>query len=193
MALAERTPSALADEVRIHTIHMGEYAAHRGDVEIRTLLGSCVCVCLWDPVAGIGGANHFQLPDAPNDSSSARYGVHAMELLVNRMLALGADRRRFVALGFGGAAVIRALSRHHVGERNARFAQEFLKTEGIPLKGGDLGGTWPRQVRFRVRTGQAFIRRLAREDARRIGAIEQSRYESTKVAPETESGDVELF
>lgn len=187
-----RVPAASASG-RVHTIHLGEYAAHRGGVEIRTLLGSCVCVCLWDPVLRIGGANHFQLPDTRSDHACARYGVHAMELLINRMLALGGDRRRFLALAFGGGAVIPALTRHHVGQRNAEFAKRFLETEGIPLRGGDLGGTTPRQVRFDTATGTGSCRRLGTTEARRIAVVEVSRWQNSRRAAVAEAGDVELF
>lgn len=176
---------------RITTIHLGQYAAHRGVGEIRTLLGSCVCVCLWDPVAQIGGANHFQLPAGDSRDRSARYGIHAMELLINRMMAFGADRRRFRAMAFGGGAVTAALDRQRVGDRNIQFTREFFEAEGIPLVGGDVGGRWPRKVRFRVDRGVAACERLPETGAEAI-ALEELRA-ATADSPADHGSDVVLF
>lgn len=134
----------------------GEFRISRdADAVLSTVLGSCVAVCLWDGVAGLGGMNHFLLPFGPKAAASSpeRYGVHAMELLINGLLKAGASRGRLEAKLFGGARVSTALS--DIGQTNASFARAFLEAEAIPCRAASLGGTSARRVLFRPTTGQA--------------------------------------
>ncbi|MDT8856021.1 chemotaxis protein CheD [Paracoccaceae bacterium Fryx2] len=133
----------------------GEYRVSRDPDEVlATILGSCVAVCLWDEVAALGGMNHFLLPFGPKAAASApeRYGVHAMEILINAMLKAGGRRSRFKAKLFGGARLSATLG--DIGQSNALFARDFLATEGIPCISESLGGTSARRVQFRPVTGQ---------------------------------------
>jgi chemotaxis protein CheD len=103
---------------------------------LTTILGSCVSACIRDRVIGAGGMNHFLLPEGGGaDRDAMRYGVNAMELLINGLLKLGATRQTLEAKLFGGANVIATMS--GVGSRNAAFAERYLKDEGIDLVGGD--------------------------------------------------------
>src|SRR5690606_2623688 len=103
---------------------------------------------------GVGGINHFLLPQsAGGDAGALRYGVNAMELLINALLARGARRERLEAKLFGGAAVIPGLS--DVGAGNIRFARTYLDDEGIAFAGGDLGGVLPRRIQYWPLTGRA--------------------------------------
>jgi chemotaxis receptor (MCP) glutamine deamidase CheD len=137
-------------------ISIGEIRASAEPQTIKTLLGSCVAVCLHDPVTRIGGMNHILLPAGTDRDKSARFGVHAMELLINA-LQLGAQRASLVAKAFGGANVLACLRPPTVGDLNVRFVLDFLAAEGIPLLGQRLGGSQPVEVRFRTDTGQAFL------------------------------------
>lgn len=124
------------------------------DVVFTTVLGSCVATCLYDPGRGIGGMNHFLLAgDDRSDRASLRYGINAMELLVNELLKSGARRARLEAKVFGGGQMLRG--GQNIGEGNARFALWFLQSEGIPCVGQSLGGTRARKLRFWPRNGQA--------------------------------------
>lgn len=134
----------------------GEYRVSRDpDAVLSTILGSCVAVCLWDDKAGVGGMNHFLLPFGPKASVAMpeRYGVHAMETLINALLKEGARRAHLQAKLFGGARLSTTLS--DIGQSNARFAREFLATEDLPCRAESLGGTSARRVLFRPATGQA--------------------------------------
>lgn len=134
----------------------GEFRISRAPyVVLSTILGSCVAVCLWDEAAGLGGMNHFLLPYGPKAAATApeRYGVHAMEILINALLAGGARRNRLQAKLFGGARLSAKLS--DIGQSNARFARDFLATEEIPCLAESLGGSSARRVLFRPATGQA--------------------------------------
>ena len=143
----------------------GQYHATAGPGTITTVLGSCVSTCLWDPVARIGGMNHFMLPGdqaTPGSAwaASARFGVYAMEVLINQMTRLGADRRRLVAKVFGGARVLAGFDTLDVGAKNAEFVLEFLKVEGIPLLAQDLLDVHPRKVHFFPDSGKVQVKRL---------------------------------
>lgn len=153
-------------------IRPGEYYAAKGAFVVSTLLGSCVAVCLWDSVAKVAGMNHFLLAnkryarDLPVSITEAgRYGVQAMELMINEMMGLGAEKKRLKAKAFGGGNVLASVSTDNfncVGSVNGRFIREFLKTEGIPLESEDLGGDLGRVIRFRTDT-YAVYRRFIRK------------------------------
>ena len=122
--------------------------------EFTTVLGSCVATCLFDPEARVGGMNHFLLPDAgPARGQQFRYGLYAMELLINGLLKRGASRQRLEAKLFGGAAMSDGLG--NIGAANAAFAQRFLADEGIHCAAQSLGGRQARRIRFTPTTGQA--------------------------------------
>lgn len=121
---------------------------------LTTILGSCIAACIRDPQNGVGGMNHFLLPDGNSGDREARcYGVNAMELLINDILKHGGERRRLEAKLFGGANVVSALT--DVGSRNYAFARQFLNDEGIPIVGGDVGGDLARRIQFMPVTGRA--------------------------------------
>ena len=121
---------------------------------LTTVLGSCIATCIRDPITGIGGMNHFLLPNGGNHDRDARcYGVNAMELLINDILKQGGSRRALEAKVFGGANVVASLS--GVGSRNVAFASQFLKDEGIAIVGGDCGGTAARKIRYNPNSGIA--------------------------------------
>jgi chemotaxis protein CheD len=128
------------------------------NVMISTLLGSCIAVCLQDPVGHIGGMNHFLLGEPGRDQKVSglemqRYGVHAMELLINAMMAKGASRANLRAQVYGGANIIAGLG--SIGSSNADFARRFLATEGIAVGHVDTGGKAARKVEFLPFDGRA--------------------------------------
>ncbi|PTV97030.1 chemotaxis protein CheD [Rhodobacter aestuarii] len=143
-----------------HHIAQGEYATARGpDASISTILGSCVATCLYDEQAQVGGMNHFLLPDGAGASlNSARFGVNAMELLINALIKEGANRSRLKAKVFGGGRMIAGLS--DVGAKNASFVLDFLRREAIECTGQSLGGTQARRVEFWPGSGRARQRLL---------------------------------
>ncbi len=151
---------------------------------LATVLGSCVAACLYDPVARIGGMNHFLLPQAGADDTRARlYGAHLMELLVNELLHLGARKERLVAKLFGGARVVSGLSR--VGAANIAFARQFFEDERVPLISESVGGRRGLHLRFRPATGVARVRPIA--------VIKQLPPLRAPEPKEPNSGQVELF
>jgi chemotaxis protein CheD len=132
------------------TIEPGEYYSCADATVITTLLGSCVAACLYDPTRQIIGMNHFMLSNQRYSrelpcyaSDAGRYGIHAMELLINEMMHKGADRNSLRAKAFGGASIFKKDEQVGnflcVGKVNCCFIREFLANEGIPLDAENLG------------------------------------------------------
>lgn len=143
----------------------GEYYATRRGRLLVTVLGSCVSVCLRDRESGIGGMNHFMLPESLEGADSvvgkgARYGVNAMEILINQLLKLGARRSALEAKVFGGGHVLKGFGAGSVGHRNASFAVRFLRGENIPILAQDLLGDYPRKIYFFNDTGRVLMKCL---------------------------------
>jgi chemotaxis protein CheD len=156
-------------------------------VVITTLLGSCIAACLYDPMARIGGMNHFLLPgelDASASQGSKSYGVHLMELLINALLKTGAARHRLQAKVFGGARTIATLG--DIGAANAAFAKEFLELEGIRVAGTSTGGVLGRRLQFWPTTGRA--NQMYMRSSEKPAVVTQ-----TFVKPGFGSGELELF
>ena len=152
----------------------GEYYATADGTAITTLLGSCVTVCLYDRGIGVGGMNHFMLPQILQGSDatrctdpaavscsaicSARYGACAMRHLLQALERLGANAGRLEAKLFGAGRVMACMT--DIGEKNAQFAVGYLQERNIPIRASDLGGSCPRKVAFFPATGRAMVKRL---------------------------------
>ena len=178
-------------------IHPGEWKVD--DTQpIGTLLGSCVSVCLFDPVLRFGGMNHFMLPirtrNSDSEFDSLLCGDYAMEVLVNAMLNRGARRQRLIAKAFGGGNVV-SLLRKSVGEGNIAFARTWLEREGIALRASDFGGLWARKIVFDPTSGDAFCRRIdCSQKVSKQVAQEETDYEKSLVSKVTTVGKaIELF
>lgn len=177
---------------RINVIQGQHYVDRDPNVVLTTILGSCVAACLWDPVAKVGGMNHFLLPGdnidraSPPKSDVQRYGVYLMELLLNELFRNGAVKSRLKAKLFGGAAIVKGLT--DIGALNVAFAESFLREEGIELVGGSSGGIYGRKIQFWPvggRARQAFI----------TSEIESIIQEEAKARPvlQKSAGHVEFF
>lgn len=166
---------------KVH-IHIGGFHASREPVVVETILGSCVAVCLYDPLERIGGMNHILLPgkaDLKHFDSAARYGVNAMELLINAIMALGGSRARLVAKVFGGAHVLPAISMENgTGRKNAEFVVEFLQMQSINIISEDVGGHVARKVHFHTDSGDVFLKRIPCTGRPRVSTRERRMLES---------------
>lgn len=166
-----------------------EWRVSSDPIALATVLGSCVAACIYDPSANVGGMNHFMLPDAAPGDGSARYGAHAMELLINGLLKHGAMRSRLQAKVFGGGNVLPGMTLDPIGTRNGNFVLNYLGAERIPIIAQDLFGVQPRKVCFFVRTGRTLVKRLPA--AGEIARVERA-YRS-QLAQKPVAGSVELF
>ncbi len=176
------------DSRLIHIIQGDYLVTSDENVVLATILGSCVAACMVDPVAKVGGMNHFLLPDDGNRgaiSGAASHGVHLMELLVNGLMQRGARRDRLQVKLFGGAKLFAGLT--DIGGRNADFAEQFIRAEGFQYKGGHLRGLQGRRIRFWPTTGRAQQIFL---DARHVPVPQMP---ATRLPASEPSGNVELF
>lgn len=181
----------------LRSLMPGEMAACRGEHGYVTLLGSCVAACIYDSQSGVGGMNHFLLPESGDIdpthagwAQAARYGNHAMELLINQTLELGGQRPQLCAKVFGGAAVLSRIS-SLVGERNVNFVETYLRLEGIPIVAQQVGGSLARQVFFFPRSGEAFVRQVQATETAALVQREQA-FEQ-KIQAEKPQSSIYLF
>lgn len=177
----------------------GQYYVTLHEEVVVTVLGSCVSACIRDRVCGVGGMNHFLLPDEGSASGHqgnvksaddvARYGIHAMELLINEILKNGGRRQNLEVKIAGGGRMLANMS--DIGEKNVEFVRQFLVTEGIELVASDVGDIFPRKVYYFPGTGKVRVKKLRTMNNDTITNRER-RYmdELGKIA---RHGDVELF
>ena len=175
----------------------GEYYVSWAPSEITTLLGSCVAACLWDSKRKIGGMNHFMLPDSPAEAhglgdktKSMRYGLYAMEVLVNDLLAMGAKREHLQAKVFGGSNITGALNTRHIGRRNAEFVIDFLHKDKIKVVASDLAGPHSRRIRFNTQNSAVRVERVASANS---AALQQETPYSEKINKDPVNGDIVFF
>jgi chemotaxis protein CheD len=173
-------------EQELITIHPGEYFATKDDTIVSTVLGSCIAVGIFDADAKAGGLNHFMLPGEYGKSDlirnpNAKYGMYAMELLINELMKLGAKRSALRAKVFGGGAILRFSDGNSskIPGNNIDFAFEYLEKEGIPVLASDVGGQDPRKIFFFARTGKVLLKRIGgtlvdlmeKEEERYLGSL----------------------
>lgn len=174
----------------------GEYYFTAKDMMIVTVLGSCVAACIRDRVSGVGGMNHFMLPESANDASnpisaSMRYGTYAMEVLINDLLKAGARRENLEAKVFGGGNVLSGFLAINIGERNAQFVRRYLQTENIKIVAEDLNDVHPRKVYYFPRTGKVFVRKLNQLNNNTL--VNRDQDYAHRLQKSTVAGEVELF
>lgn len=175
----------------------GEYYVTRNKELITTVLGSCISVCIYDPVLKMGGMNHFMLPGAGSASEaedllsdSFRYGDVAMERIINDLLCNGSDKKDLIFKAFGGGQIIRQMT--SIGERNIRFLRKFMELEGLRLASEDLGGIHPRKVKFFPDSGRVLVKKLQHLHNDTIAQREGSYKDKIDKSDEV-SGDIDLF
>ena len=175
----------------------GEFFVVDNEDMIVTTLGSCISVCIRDKVLGIGGMNHFMLPLSTDGdwcgskiSTASRYGNFAMEYLINEILKQGGKKKNMEAKIFGGGDFMMG-NTLSVGSNNYKFAEQYLKTEGIPIKHEDVGGSLSRKIYFSPLNGKVLMKKIAitqNDTIRQREKRYQYDIEHTNI-----SGDVELF
>lgn len=176
----------------------GEYYVTKNNEFIITVLGSCISACIWDEVAGVGGMNHFMLPDdssasgawsSSSNSASTRYGNVAMEHMINEILKNGGRKSQLRAKIFGGGQMLSSMT--DIGQRNILFVDDYIKTEGISKIGEDVGSVYPRKVMFFPLTGRVRMKRLGNMNNDTVMQRESEYF--SKVQVDSKPGEVELF
>lgn len=161
-----------------------------------TILGSCVSVCVRDPIAMVGGMNHILLPGNKHTVSkkidpgfATRFGAFAMEELINGVLKLGGKKERLEIKLFGGGNVINNSAM--IGTKNVKFVHEYLKNEGLKIVSEDVGGDRPRRIHYFPDTGKVMMRVLKRKEDMRI--VEEEKKVKQQEEKQGDSVKVELF
>jgi chemotaxis protein CheD len=175
----------------------GEFYVSGSDEVVSTVLGSCVSACIHDAERGVGGMNHFMLPEPMGERDSwssaigraARYGSDAMEQLINAILKAGGQRANLRIKVFGGGRVLAQLS--DVGQRNIDFVHRYIEAERLQLAAEDLGDVYPRQVQFFPHSGRVRVRQLRRSDD--VALVAGERGYLKRLANDPIKGEVELF
>ena len=184
-----------ANSIWMVKLFPGEYyITSNTDEVLVTVLGSCVCACIRDPIAGVGGMNHFMLAQNREgawgkDLRSARFGNFAMEKLLNELTKKGGIRERMEVKVFGGGNVTD--TKNAIGTENADFVLRYLKAEGLRCAAQDLGGVLPRRIHYYPSTGRVVRRLLGTGDSYAVNR-EESDYRS-RLQEQKTSGDIELF
>lgn len=149
-----------------HFLHPGQIHVSKEPAIISFILGSCVAVCVWDPVSGVGGATHFLLPAWDGrGTATPRYGSVAMPLLLQKLSEAGADRSQLRARVYGGGCLFDTMreggpGKEHLGTRNVETAKEFLAKVQIRIVSSDLGGERGKRIEFHTKTGEAIVKGL---------------------------------
>ena len=187
-------PTLDATSAPVRVLPGEHYVSDDLDTAVITVLGSCVAACIRDPIAGVGGMNHFMLPSSEAgqwgaSKASLRYGNFAMERLINDLLMRGAKRDRLEIKVFGGANVLN--NGATIGWKNADFVEDYLDAEGLPIAAGHLRGAHPRRIHYFPDTGKVQMLELRRNEEVTLVAAEQ-RYEQTLAQPSVD-GSIELF
>lgn len=144
----------------------GELAWGEADLRIRTVLGSCVAICIWHPRRRCGGMAHVMLPERtrPGDVLDGRYADEALEILLKEMRHGGARPQEYIAKLFGGASVLAALYGRRnvvdVGARNVERSLALLQSHGLSLRASDVGGHIYRRLHFDLSSGDVWLKRL---------------------------------
>lgn len=177
----------------------GEYYVTKENELITTVLGSCISACIRDKESGIGGMNHFMLPEtnagklkSGNEAvigNATRYGNYAMEHLINTIITNGGKRRNLEVKVFGGGKIVPTLS--DVGRKNIEFILEYIDAEGLSLLSQDLGDIYPRKVIYFPKTGKVKMKKIQDLHTDSIAVRETQYFNTIKNAPV--EGEVELF
>lgn len=170
------------------------YVTGNTDEVLLTVLGSCVAACIRDAKAGVGGMNHFMLPQHKSgawggDMKSTRFGNFAMEKLINELIKAGCSRDRMEIKLFGGGNVTDTTNA--VGTENAEFVLRYLEAEGLPYAAKDLGGILPRRIQYYPATGRVVRRLLGTGDRYAVDQAENDY--GRRLLKQQPAGDIQLF
>jgi chemotaxis protein CheD len=177
----------------------GEYYVTTKNESVTTVLGSCISACIRDAVTGVGGMNHFMLPETNKQKLNAgaeavvgnatRYGNYAMEHLINMIISNGGKRKNLEVKVFGGGKIIPTMG--DVGLNNINFVLEYIDAEGLNLISQDLGDIYPRKLIYFPKTGKVRMKKVKDLHNETLVSREKQYRSSIKDAP-VES-DIELF
>lgn len=154
------------DEINTHYLYPSALFADKEPYLVDTILGSCVAVCLYDPILKLGGINHYMLPLWNGTGlASPKYGNIAIEKLISTMLSFGCKRENLQAKIFGGGEVVETTTNmFRIGERNIETAEDILKEQKIKIIARSVGGKQGRKIRFNTQTGVVLMKYIEKQN-----------------------------
>ena len=177
----------------------GEYYVTTENETVTTVLGSCISACIRDSVSGVGGMNHFMLPETNKQKLSAgaeavvgnatRYGNYAMEHLINMILANGGKRKNLEVKVFGGGKIIPTMG--DVGLNNINFVLEYIDAEDLNLVSQDLGDIYPRKLIYFPETGKVRMKKV--KDLHNETLVSREKQYRSSIKDTPVESNVELF
>ena len=193
-------PSAADSNFKRITIYIGGYYASKEPAVIKTVLGSCISVCLFENKLKFGGMNHFMLQEMrewenpEDDYNHKRYGLFAMEVLINEIIKLGGKKENLTAKIFGGGHVLTGMTSNllQIPDKNIRFAKNFLSEEKIPIISEDIGGSWPRKVFF-FNTENRVLMKKMESQTKEFSVEQEIKYSKSLQNKIEEKSDITLF
>lgn len=179
------------------TIYIGGYYVSRTPTVVKTVLGSCIATCLYEKQLKVGAMNHFMLPSVRDvdDYNNTRYGIFAMEVIINEIIKLGGKRKNMQAKIFGGGHVLDNMSSNstiNVSEKNIKFAKVFLQNEGIPIVKEDVGGLFPRKVFYFLTEDRVLMKTLDKK-SKEFSAKQELAYEKKLAEKKSAESELTLF
>lgn len=186
-----------SDGHTLKTIYIGGYHVSKSPTVVKTVLGSCISVCLYEKELKVGAMNHFMLPSVKDisDYNNTRYGIFAMEVIVNEVIKMGGKRKNMQAKIFGGGHVLDNMGTStilNVPEKNIAFAKAFLQNEGIPIVKEDIGGNLPRKVFYFLTENRALVKHLERS-SREFSVQKEIEYEKQLEKKKQAESELTLF
>ncbi|MDH5667613.1 MAG: hypothetical protein OEY86_06360 [Nitrospira sp.] len=180
----------------IASILPGDFFVSGTPMVVYTVLGSCISACIRDPIARVGGMNHFMLPEPKetgHDSwgESTRYGSYAMESLINEILKRGGLKSRLEVKLFGAGKIYEG--NIDIGAKNAQWVQQFLKAEGLTADKVDLGDVFPRKIYYFTDSGRVLVKKIERVKNRTIEDREKQYAATMQARKQQSEEDVTLF
>jgi len=149
-----------------HFLHAGQVHFSSAGQPIVMILGSCVAVCLWDPINAIGGATHYLLPSWDGrGAASPRYGDVAIGVLLQKLMEAGAQKQQLRAKVFGGGCLFDFMrgqesGKDHLGKRNVQMALDTLNKERILVVSVEAGVDKGQRIVFHTDTGASSVKTL---------------------------------
>ena len=158
MKLPESTPELI-------NVGIGEMRTASDKTVLRTTLGSCIAICLYDPRIKSGGMAHIMLPsleDTKNlEASPTKYADSAIPLLLYEIISNGCKKERVYAKIAGGAQMFHlpdGSSMSTIGKNNIIKVKDVLHNMKIDLRGENTGGDFSRTIFFSLETGEIIIK-----------------------------------
>lgn len=148
-------------------VGIADYGVSGAPNVLRTILGSCVGICIYDPEATIGGLSHIMLPTSKKETSNIKkYADTAIPSMIHEMIHAGAERERLVAKIAGGATMFKHTENSlmgDIGRNNISSVKNILSNLDIRIISEDVGGDYGRTIDFYLETGEIRIKTIGKD------------------------------